>query len=143
MLTASTAKANDKACEATLDIVFDSDVYNIKYAVQEFNHPGLLFQEILHLFIFSVMHFILLKPSGVQYPPAIKNKTSSITGDVLRNSFFVTKAVDAYNQWSLIIGFQWRESLDDFIGNANVQHPSEFRNCYSNILVRDELFQIF
>src|SRR6476646_9513968 len=105
MLPASTTKAHHKARKPSPDVIFNGNINNIKYAIEKFNHARLLFKEVFYFFIFSVIRFKLLISAGIQYSPAIKNKSTAIAGDIFRNSFFIAEAIYLDNKWRFIIGF--------------------------------------
>src|SRR5947207_1387873 len=86
VLTAGAAETYHQTLEATLDVIFDSEIYHIVHAVQELVHFRLLLQVIHYTFIAPVKSLKFLNAAGIQNTTAVKNKSTSMTRVITGNS---------------------------------------------------------
>ena len=78
MLSARTAEIDLEAFEAAPDIVVNRDIHHIVYAVQEFRHPGLLFEKIFYGFVAARLRLELRQPARVEDGSAVEDKAAAV-----------------------------------------------------------------
>src|SRR6266542_4791185 len=103
MLPTGTSKTHHQTFETAPDIIFHSDVNNIKHTIQVFSHLSLLFNIIHYASVTTVHSFEFFNAAGIKYTPAVKNKSTAITAFICRNSLPVRKTTNLNYQWCLFI----------------------------------------
>src|ERR1700722_12908790 len=104
VLTAGTAEVDRQAGEPSFDIIFYRDIDDVIDPIEEFGHPGLLFQEILHGFVTAGQGLELCYTAGVEDTAAVEDKAASVAAFIFGYTFAVGKAMDVHNQWRMFIG---------------------------------------
>src|SRR5215213_4830477 len=97
MLSTGTAKTYHQVFKSSFYVFFNGDVYDIKNAIEKIQHSCLLLQIIFHAFISPMLRFIFFHPARIQDTATIENKTTSITGGIIRQFGSVGKTTNAYN----------------------------------------------
>jgi hypothetical protein len=65
VLAARTTKINSKTGKSPAEVILYAYVHQIKYAVQEFGHAGILLEVVYHFFIGAALGFIFIYTTGV------------------------------------------------------------------------------
>ena len=78
VLTARTAKAHLQRRKPTPDIVLHRYIHDIIRAIEEFGHPRLLLEIILHRLVATRLRFELRDPPRIEDAPAVEDKTAAI-----------------------------------------------------------------
>ena len=142
MLAAGAAKADTEAGKPSFDIIFHGDIDDVINAVEEFRHPGLLFEEVLDRLVPAGLGPELLYPARVEDAPAIKDKTAAVAALIGGYSFPVGKASDMDDQWRILIGLHRLETMDQLVLYDQPEQPVEFGQVNPRLAVVDEPLQI-
>src|SRR6185312_2755950 len=140
--TAGAAETDIQAGEAALDIIFDGNVHDAVHAVQEFGHPGLLFEVILHRLVPAGLGLEVRNAAGVQDAAAVKNESAPIAGFVRRYTAPVGEAPDMDDEGRSLVGLHRLKPGDHFIPDHQPEQAVEFRQGYARVAVLEEPFQV-
>ena len=142
VLTPGTAKVHRQARKPSFDIILYRNIHDVIDPVEEFGHPGLLFQEILHRFIPTRQGLELCYPAGIEDAAAVEDKAASVTTLIFGYTFTVGKAMDMHHQWRLVIGLHRFEPPDHFILYHQIEQALEFRQDNAHLFMTEETFYI-
>src|SRR5579859_817934 len=87
VLASCTPKAHLQAVKPSFDIVFDGDVDDIVYTVEEFGHPGLLLQKIFYRLVPARERLEFIYPPRVEDAAAVEDKTAAVAAVIRRLRF--------------------------------------------------------
>ena len=85
VLAPCTTEAHNQVAEAATDVFLNSNINNIKHAVQKNLHFSLLLQVINNLLITAMNGFEFFMTAGIIDTPAIENKSTAIPAQVFWN----------------------------------------------------------
>src|SRR4051812_17245130 len=82
------------------------------------------------------MYFLVfIVSSRIINATAVKNKSTTISAGIIRNSLFVRKTADLNQEWSFFIRLDRCKAFNHLAVYAKCQHPVEFRHNNTHAVV--------
>lgn len=138
VLSAGASKVHRQIGEAAFDVIFNRNINNIKYTVQEVLHSGLSLQKLHYRSVPSVIFLILIIASRVFNSPAIENK--HFLAHHQQENALITVAVTEretsryllFNKYNRLVGWRNKKTGEEKIV---LEAKDIFEKAYSGLAI--------